>query len=111
MFTDKHKGGYVDQIGPECSFARGQKSYQTRIWPGTAEPETLDGLVLSGLSYTPRSLILKFGRLDLQVCYLLAQPTYYLTNLTNADCMVDTLITTILWPRPMEGFYACPQED
>ena len=66
--TEKHRSGYLDQIDPTCNFTRGQRSHQTRIWPGTEEePETLDGLILSELSHTPRSLILKFGRLDLQV--------------------------------------------
>jgi hypothetical protein len=74
--TNKHCKGYVDQIGSKCLVARGQKSHQTRIWPGNPKsPKTpdglalpsLDGLVLSGLSYTPRSLILIFGKLDLQV--------------------------------------------
>lgn len=65
--TDKHRLGYLDQIDTACNITRGQKSHQTRIWPGTEEkPEILDGLILSGLSHTPRSLILKFGRLDLQ---------------------------------------------
>jgi len=68
--TSKHGQGYIDQIGPTCTLVRGQKSNQTRIWPETAESEsleTLDNLVLSGLSHTPRSLILNFGKLDLQV--------------------------------------------
>ena len=66
--TDRHRSGYIGQIDSACNLTRGQKSHQTRIWPGTEEePGTLDGLILSGLSYTPRSLILKFGRLDLQV--------------------------------------------
>lgn len=66
--TSRHGQGYVDKIDSACTLTRGQKSHQTMIWPGTAKsPETLDGLVLSGLSYTPRSLILKFGKLDLQV--------------------------------------------
>jgi len=66
--TSKHGEGYLDRISTNCTLLRGQKANQTRIWPGTAEsPETLDNLVLSGLSYTPRSLILSFGELDLQV--------------------------------------------
>jgi hypothetical protein len=66
--TRKQKRGFIDRIGPLCTLTRGQQSHQTRIWPGTAKSvDTLDNLVLSGLSYTPRSLILQFGRLDLQV--------------------------------------------
>ena len=66
--TDKHRSSYIGQIDSTCNLTWGQKSHQTRIWPGTEEePETLDGLALSGLSHTLRSLILKFGRLDLQV--------------------------------------------
>ena len=54
--TSIHGQGYIDQIGPTCTLARRQKSNQTRIWPETAESEsfeTLDSLVLSGLSHTP----------------------------------------------------------
>jgi len=68
--TRRHGQGYIDQISPMCTLACGQKSNQTRIWPETVESEsleTLDGLVLSGLSHTPQSLIFNFGKLDLQV--------------------------------------------
>lgn len=66
--TDRHRSGYVGQVDSTCNLTQNQQAHQTRIWAGTEEePETLDGLTLSGLSYTPRSLILKFGRLDLQV--------------------------------------------
>lgn len=70
--TDRHAGGFLDRLNISCTLMRGQKAHQTRIWPGTDEsPERLDGLVLCGLSYTPRSLILEFGRLELQVwCHL-----------------------------------------
>ena len=52
--TEHHTKGFVDQIGPSCTVTCGQKSHQTRIWPGTAESvDTLDDLDLSGLSYTP----------------------------------------------------------
>ena len=66
--TEKHRKGYIDRFDTSCVLMRGQTAHQTRIWTGTKEyPELLDGLVLSGLSHTPRSLILKFGKLDLQV--------------------------------------------
>ena len=64
--TDKHGDGYLDVLDTSCTLMRGQINHQTRIWPGTEEsPEQLDSLVLCGLSYTPRSLILKFKKLDL----------------------------------------------
>lgn len=63
--TDKHANGYIDRLDSSCTLMRGQTANQTRIWPGTMDsPETIDGLILSGLSYTPRALILQFGRLD-----------------------------------------------
>jgi len=72
--TDKHARGYVDRLDLSCTLTRGQTANQTRIWPGTPDaPEILDGLVLSGLSHTPRALILKFGRLDLEVWFILWQ--------------------------------------
>ena len=59
--------GFVGKLDSSCRLVRGQTSNQTRIWPGSATAvEEIDGLVLSGLSYTPRSLILKFQRLDSQ---------------------------------------------
>jgi len=70
--TDKHGRGFVDKLDISCTLTRGQTANQTRIWPGTqGAPEALDGLVLSGLSYTPRALILQFGRLDLEVWFSL----------------------------------------
>ena len=75
--TDRHAKGYLDKLNSTCTIRRGQTAHQTRIWPGTDDaPEPLDGLVLSGLSWTPRSLILKFGRLDLQVCLILFDNRY-----------------------------------
>jgi len=69
--TDRHAKGFLGKLDTSCDLTRGQTAHQTRVWPGTEEsPESLDGLVLCGLSYTPRSLILKFGRLDLQVWYI-----------------------------------------
>jgi len=74
--TDLHARGYVDKITANCTAERGQKSHQTRIWPpslwsmdASAEHAllALESLVLKGISYTPRSLILKFKKLDLQV--------------------------------------------
>jgi len=67
--TKLHGKGYVDEIGGHCKFARGQQSHQTRIWPAKSECalDSLESLVLQGISYTPRSLILSFGVLDLQV--------------------------------------------
>jgi len=71
--SKKHACGFIDQLDTSCMFVHGQTANQTRIWPGTADAvETIDGLVLSALSYTPRALILKFGRgddegMDLQV--------------------------------------------
>jgi hypothetical protein len=74
--TKLHAKGYMDKIGPKCKAVRGQKSHQTRIWPPDfADPKlplsTLESLVLQGISYTPRSLILKFKELDLQVISLI----------------------------------------
>ena len=66
--TEKHAKGFLDQITASCKLRRGQTAHQTRIWPGTDEsPEGLGDLILHGLSYTPRSLILKFKKHDLQV--------------------------------------------
>jgi len=74
--TGLHAKGYVDKITANCSLARGQKSHQTNIWPPqlqSTDPSVehashvLESLVLEGISWTPRSLILKFGELDLQV--------------------------------------------
>lgn len=69
--TQKHCQGFVDEIGPSCQMARGHMASQTKIWPRAADspgdPDDISDLVLEGLSYTPRSLILKFGRVDLQV--------------------------------------------
>jgi len=65
--TDRHARGFLDRLDVSCTLMRGQTAHQTRIWPGSdASPEGLSGLVLQNLSYTPRSLILKFGRLDLE---------------------------------------------
>ena len=69
--TDNHANGYLDQIDGTCRLMRGQKDNQTWTWPGTVDsPEELEGLALCRVSYTPRSLILRFGRLDLQVCII-----------------------------------------
>jgi len=72
--TKLHTKGYLDEIGPKGKLARGQKSNQTRIWPADLKSEkamdSLESLILQGISYTPRSLILKFGKLDLQVIVL-----------------------------------------
>ena len=67
--TTLHAKGYVDKINNKCKLARGQKSHQTKIWPAKSGHalDSLDSLVLQGVSYTPRSLILSFGDLDLQV--------------------------------------------
>lgn len=74
--TQLHALGFVDKITANCNLARGQKSHQTNIWPESlrsTDPSeehasnALESLVLEGISYTPRSLILKFGKLDLQV--------------------------------------------
>ena len=63
--TDKHVDGFLDRLDESCTLKRGQTANQTRIWPGTRKsPERLDCLVLHGLSYTPRSLILKFQKLQ-----------------------------------------------
>jgi len=70
--TKLHGKGYVDKINAKCRAVRGQKSHQTRIWPTESKRalSTLESLVLQGISYTPRSLILKFEDLDLQVIFL-----------------------------------------
>lgn len=66
--TTRHAEGHVDILNTSCTLKRGQKDNQSRIWPGTDKnPRSLDGLILQGISYTPRSLILQFGELDLQV--------------------------------------------
>ena len=74
--TKLHARGYVDKITANCSLARGQQFHQTNIWPPSLRSkdaseeyasDVLKSLVLEGISYTPRSLILKFGELDLQV--------------------------------------------
>ena len=66
--TDRHAKGFLNQINISCKLTCSQKDHQTRIWPEVDKsPKKLDNLVLSGLSYTPRSLILKFSDLDLQV--------------------------------------------
>lgn len=74
--TKLHTKGYMDKIGPKCKAVHGQKSHQMRIWPPDfTDPKlplnTLESLVLQGISYTPRSLILKFKELDLQVISLI----------------------------------------
>lgn len=69
--TDNHADGYLDRIDGTCRLMRGQKDNQTWVWPGTLDsPEELEGLTLCGVSYTPRSLILRFGKLDLQVSFV-----------------------------------------
>lgn len=66
--TAKHAKGFLDRLDISCMLMRGQTAHQTRIWPDIdGFPQELNGLTLHGLSYTPRSLILKFGKLDLQV--------------------------------------------
>ena len=70
-----HTKGYMDRINTGSRLVRGQKSHQTKIWPVDSESgdalDSLDSLVLQGISYTPRSLILQFGELDLQVIILM----------------------------------------
>ena len=89
--TKLHAKGYVDKIDANCRAARGQKDHQTKIWPPEpGKPEkgkpmvalsTLDSLVLLGISYTPRSLILKFRKQDLQVIPLIIpQNDYHLSS-------------------------------
>lgn len=73
--TKLHTKGYMDRINTGSRLVRGQKSHQTKIWPVDSESgdalDSLDSLVLQGISYTPRSLILQFGELDLQVIILM----------------------------------------
>jgi hypothetical protein len=88
-----HVKGYVDEINAKCECTRGQVKRQTMIWPtemvrlkpgGPRRPvalSTLQGLVLQAISYTPRSLILKFGKLDLQVVSDLVGNNCWLTQL------------------------------
>jgi hypothetical protein len=76
--TVRHGAGYIGQLDSSCTLKRGQTTHQTSIWPGTVDAvEEVNSLALSGLSYTPRALILKFKwldpqgpdqGLDLQVC-------------------------------------------
>ena len=106
--TILHAKGYVDKIAANCKIVRGQKSHQTRIWPeslysadGSMEHAlvALRSLVLKGISYTPRSLILKFGTSDLQVsstCDSTHQErivTQYEQNIS--DCMAYAFITPV----------------
>ena len=74
--TDYHAMGHVDKITANCNFARGQMSNQTNLWPPSLQStdgseeyalNALKSLVLEGISFTPRSLILKLRGLDLQV--------------------------------------------
>jgi len=64
----------MDEISARSKLTRGQKSHQTRIWPVDIESgdamNSLESLILDGISYTPCSLILEFGKLDLQVVIL-----------------------------------------
>jgi len=63
--TQNHYRGFVGQLNSSCTLKHGQQANQTMIWPNTATGvKEIDSLVLSGLSYTPRSLILKFQWLD-----------------------------------------------
>lgn len=66
--TALHAKGYVE-INHKCKLAHGQKSHQTKIWPAKSgcNLDSLESLILQGISYTPWSLILSFGDLDLQV--------------------------------------------
>ena len=98
--TKLHAKGFVDKINANCRIARGQKSHQTKIWPTElGKPKcalsTLDSLVLLGISYTPRSLILKFGELDLQVIPLI-NPWRIAITQHLTDILVDTLFTSVL---------------
>jgi len=92
--TGRHEKGLLDRLDMSCMLMRGQTAHQTRVWPGTAEsPEELTGLVLHGLSYTPRSLILKFGRLDLQV-------RFSMSVCTNTTVMNWTQISWLTHSSP-----------
>lgn len=73
--TKLHAKGYMDKINPGSKLVHDQKSHQTRIWTvDSASREamnSLESLILLGISYTPHSLILNFGELDLQVVILM----------------------------------------
>lgn len=104
--TKLHTMGYVDKINVRCKLVRGQKSHQTRIWPVDLESgdaiDSLESLILYGISYTPRSLILDFGQLDLQVTlhfFDFLENTHHIIGI-----LVDPLFTPILYTHGVVRF-------
>ena len=73
--TKKHRSGYVDIIGPTCSWKRGCQGSQAPLFPRVLRrtrkrpsPPSVNTLRLDDISHASRSIILHFHTLVLQVC-------------------------------------------
>jgi hypothetical protein len=70
--TNKHREGYVDIIGPVCTWKRGCKGNQSPLFPPALADRnpsspSINSLYLDDISHTSRSIILHFRKLVLRV--------------------------------------------